>query len=236
MANEKLNFDRLGYDEKEFFPRDTVNYRINGTQMSSTYDWKGNLPEGVTEYGDGLTIDYYLPANGTSTDAVLTLSPGPAKKVFCLSNNRLVPVTTHIPAGAIVRLSYVSSLDDGNGGWLAAGDWSPNQQSSLETTTISVVQSINTDSGSLPSLNLTNPTNMAVVTNWNPGTTFSMSISEGKLEFTDGIAPTLGYILIDGQVQLIKANSWSAGTLPDFTYNTTPVLQNVTVSNVTVNN
>jgi len=228
MANEQLNFDRLGYDEKEFFPRDTINYRINGTQTSSTSAWKGNLPEGVTEYGDGLTIDYYLPASGiSSTPATLTLSPGPAKTVWCLSNNKLVPVTIHIPAGAIVRLSYVSSLDNGNGGWLAAGDWSPNQQSSLIKTTSNVSKISHVNSGTLPSLGLESISPLRNITSWNTGSMFEVSISNGVMSFTAGSEPVLDFTAYNN-ISVVK--SWSAGDLPTVTYSNVSVLEDVNVN------
>ena len=229
MANEKLNFDRLGYDEKEFFPRDTVNYRINGTQSISTNQWVGVLPEGVTEYGDGLTIDYYLPTNGTSTPATLALSPGPAKPVCCLSNNALVDVTTQIPAGAIVRLSYVAGLKSGNGAWLAAGDWSPNQQSSLIKTTGNVSKINSVNSGTLPSLGLENISPLRNITSWNTGSMFKVSISNGELSFTAGSEPALNFTTYNN-VGVVK--SWSAGDLPTVTYNDITVIRDVNVSEI----
>lgn len=229
MANEKLNFDRLGYDEKEFFPRDTVNYRINGTQMRSTHEWLGVLPEGVIEYGDGLTIDYYLPASGDGNTVTLALAPGPAKPVCCLSNNVLVDVTTQIPAGAIVRLSYVSSLKNGNGAWLAAGDWSPNQQSSLTKSTDSVSKISNVYSGTLPSLSLENISPFRNITSWNTGSMFRVSISNGELSFTAGSEPALNFTTYNN-ISAVK--SWSAGDLPTVTYSNITVLRDVNVSEI----
>lgn len=226
MANEKLNFDRLGYDEKEFFPRDTVNYRVTGTQGSPTNTWVGVLPEGVTNYGDGLTIDYYLPTSGTSTAATLALSPGAAKPVYCLSNNVLTPVTTHVPAKAVVRLTYIvdASINSGNGAWLAIGDWSPNQQSSLNVTT-DTVSKVSITSGTAPTL-VTEDFSYDDITNWNDGSMFAVSISQGELTFTAGEKPTLNYLSNTGKA----VKTWDAGTMTAVSDTATTVVTSVSVS------
>lgn len=222
---DKLNFDRLGYDEKEFFPRDTVNYRISGTQTSTTNEWKGNLPEGVASYGDGLTIDYFLPYPGTPTAATLTLSPGTAKPVYCLSMDSLTPVTTQIPAKAVVRLTYIvdASINSGNGAWLAIGDWSPNQQSSLNVTT-DTVSKVAVTAGSAPSL-VTTSVSCDDITNWNSGSMFSASISQGELTLTAGSAPALSY----ESRTVGSVSSWNAGSATTVTDTPTTVVTSVSV-------
>ena len=223
MAN--FNFDRLGYEENDFFPRDTVNYRVTGTQTGITNVWMGNLPTGVTSYGDGLTVDYFLPYAGTSTAATLTLSPGSAKPVYCLSNNAVTAVTTHIPAKAVVRLTYIvdSSINSGNGAWLASGDWSPNQQSSLNVTT-ATVSKVAITAGTAPSLT---PTDVSCddITNWNSGTMFTASVSQGELTLTSGTAPALSYT----SRTIKSADGWNAGTVTSVTDTPTSVVSSVSV-------
>ena len=65
------NFNKVNYENDFMYLRDTTNYRVSGTQTFSTNNWTGELPEGIDDYYDGLTIDYYLPFEGTSSNASL---------------------------------------------------------------------------------------------------------------------------------------------------------------------
>lgn len=111
------NFDKIAYEDDLFYLRDTTNYRVAGTQTSSTNVWVGSLPEGIDNYYDGLTIDYYLPFEGTSDGATLNLSDKGAKPVYLDAETR---VTNQVKAKSIVRLSYHSSIIS-DGAWLLIG-------------------------------------------------------------------------------------------------------------------
>jgi hypothetical protein len=92
-----------------------------GTQTAATNAWTGALPNGITAYYDGLTIDYFLPYAGTSTAATLKLGGLTAVPVRRRGNSN---VTTHYPAGSVLRLTYTTSslVNSGNGAWEVAGD------------------------------------------------------------------------------------------------------------------
>ena len=51
------NFDKIAYEDDLFYLRDTTNYRVAGTQTSSTNVWVGSLPEGIDNYYDGYQIN-----------------------------------------------------------------------------------------------------------------------------------------------------------------------------------
>jgi hypothetical protein len=79
------------------------------------------LPNGITSYYDGLTIDYLLPYAGTGSAATLKLGSLTAAPVRRRGNNN---VTTHFPAGSVLRLTYTTSslVNSGNGAWEVVGD------------------------------------------------------------------------------------------------------------------
>ena len=84
-------------------------YPVSGTQTSATHVWTGNID--VSSLYDGLTIAYYLPYAGTTTEATLNLT---------LNNNQrtgAIPVyytgttanTTTYEAGSTIILTYWSA-------------------------------------------------------------------------------------------------------------------------------
>ena len=91
---------------------------VAGTQTASTNVWTGALPSNVTEYYNGLTIDYFLPYAGTSSAATLNLGGLGAKPVY-VGNAATTAVTTHFPANSVLHLTYIvnSALNSGNGCW-----------------------------------------------------------------------------------------------------------------------
>lgn len=115
MAN--YNFENISYNENLYYPRDTVNYLVKGTQTGSTNLWTGNLPPGITTYEDGLTIDYYLPHAGNTSGASLNLGSVGAKPVYL--GNSTTQVTNEFPQHSVIRLTYLitSALNSGNGAW-----------------------------------------------------------------------------------------------------------------------
>lgn len=115
MAN--YSFENINYNDNLYYPRDTVNYLIKGTQASSTNVWTGNLPDGISTYSEGLTIDYYLPYAGNTSEATLNLGDIGAKPVYLGSKN--VQVTNEFPQHSVLRLTYIvaSTLNSGNGCW-----------------------------------------------------------------------------------------------------------------------
>lgn len=97
----------------------SASHFIRGTQTASTNVWTGPLPDGVTDYYDGLMIDYWLPFAGTSTAATLNLGGKGAKPVY-RGNAATSGVTTHIAAKTVAHLTYVvdSGINSGNGAWI----------------------------------------------------------------------------------------------------------------------
>ena len=81
-------------------------YFVNGTNTATSGAWTGNLPNGVTEYYNGLTIRFRLSAS-PSGNATLQLGSLAACPVYINQNSR---VTTHYPKGSILTLTYY----DGN--------------------------------------------------------------------------------------------------------------------------
>ena len=116
MSN--YNFENINYDNSLFYPRDTVNYLIKGTQQSTTNAWKGEFPAGVSSYSDGLTINYYLPQNSNQNAVTLNLSNSGAKPVYLGDSNS--QVTNQFSKGSVIRLTYLENIDNGDGtfgGW-----------------------------------------------------------------------------------------------------------------------
>lgn len=118
MAN--YDFTNIGYNSNNYYARDTRAYLVKGTQTASTNAWTGTLPDGVADYYDGLTVDYFLPFAGTSTAATLNLSGKGAKPIYV---GGIDPVKTHFPQYSTIRLTYLinSALNSGNGCWQAVG-------------------------------------------------------------------------------------------------------------------
>lgn len=115
----------LSLSSNTFKSTSGVHY-VKGTQTAATNVWTGALPTGVTEYYDGLTIEYFLPYAGTSTAATLNLGSKGAKPVY--QGNSTSGVTTHFPANSVIHLVYVvnSALNSGNGCWKAIAYYNSN--------------------------------------------------------------------------------------------------------------
>ena len=118
-----------------------ASHYIKGTQTAATNAWTGALPDGVTAYYDGLSIDYFLPYAGTSTAATLNLSSKGAKPVYV--GDGTSAVTTHFPQYSVIHLTYLinSNLNSGNGCWKATGYYNTN-------TDTKVTQNITTTNAS----------------------------------------------------------------------------------------
>lgn len=111
----------------------SASHYVKGTQTSSTNAWTGALPDGVTAYYDGLSIDYFLPYAGTSTAATLNLGSKGAKPVYV--GNGTSGVTTHYPANSVIHLTYIinSNLNSGKGCWKADAYYNTNTTYSAGT-------------------------------------------------------------------------------------------------------
>ena len=120
----------------------SASHYVKGTQTSSTYAWTGALPDGVTAYYDGLTIDYFLPYAGTSTAATLNLGSKGAKPVYLGNSNSAV--TTHFPQYSVIHLVYIinSGLNSGNGCWKASSYYDTNTTYSIPTKASSATTGI----------------------------------------------------------------------------------------------
>ena len=104
----------------------SASHYVKGTQTSSTNAWTGALPDGVSAYYDGLSIDYFLPYAGTSNGATLNLGSKGAKPVYI--GNSATQATTHYPQYSVIHLTYIvnSGLNSGNGCWKATGYYDTN--------------------------------------------------------------------------------------------------------------
>lgn len=111
----------------------SASHFVKGTQTAATNVWTGALPDGVTAYYDGLSIDYFLPYAGTSTAATLNLGSKGAKPVYV--GNGTDGVTTHFPQYSVLHLTYVvnSALNSGNGCWKVTGYYNTNTTYSAGT-------------------------------------------------------------------------------------------------------
>ena len=111
----------------------SASHFVKGTQTAATNVWTGVLPDGVTAYYDGLSIDYFLPYDGTSTAATLNLGGKGAKPVYV--GNGAGGVTTHFPQYSVLHLTYIvnSSLNSGNGCWKVTGYYNTNTTYSAGT-------------------------------------------------------------------------------------------------------
>lgn len=115
------NFTNIQYEEDNFYTRDTTNYLVRSTQVSPTNLWTGIAPKGITEYEDGLTINYFLSQSGTNANATLNLTVDNvelgAKPIFL--GNSMQAVTNQFPQYSIIRLTYIidNNLNSGNGCW-----------------------------------------------------------------------------------------------------------------------
>lgn len=111
----------------------SASHYVKGTQTASTNAWTGALPDGVTAYYDGLSIDYFLPYAGISSAATLNLGSKGAKPVYY--GNGTGAVTTHYPQYSVIHLTYIvnSALNSGNGCWKATGYYNTNTTYSAGT-------------------------------------------------------------------------------------------------------
>lgn len=136
MSN--YNFNTIGYNDNLYFPRDTTKYLVRGTQASSTNVWVGNLPEGISAYEDGLTIDYFLPYEGNTSAATLNLGGLGAKPVYLGNSN--TPVTNQFPQYSVIRLTYlvVAGLNSSNGCWKVSAYYDTNSGGTVTTVSAGV--------------------------------------------------------------------------------------------------
>ena len=105
---------RISFDHPAIFA-------VKGTQNAATNAWTGSIP--LTELYDGLCIAYYLPYNGTSSNATLNLTlAGPsgtgtattgAIAVYWGNNTR---TTKQYEAGSTIFLTYWSANSIGVAG------------------------------------------------------------------------------------------------------------------------
>ncbi len=134
------SFENISYDNDLFYPRDTVNYLIRGTQTESTNAWTGNLPGGISSYSDGFTIDYFLPQecipdDGThSNNVTLNLGGAGAYPVYLgnLGPNSEPTLDSYkvydqYPQYSIIRLTYVEDSGIGSSSAWKASAYVPGE-------------------------------------------------------------------------------------------------------------
>ena len=133
MAN--YNFNDISYDSNLYFPRDPTSYLVKGMQASTTNSWIGNLPDGIDNYSDGLTIDYFLPYAGNGSNVTLNLSNKGAVPVYL--GNSTTQVTTQYPQYSVIRLTYIITpgLNSGNGAWKASAYYDTNAGGTVTSIT-----------------------------------------------------------------------------------------------------
>jgi hypothetical protein len=158
----KYNFNNISFTNQEeqtnnlYFPRDPTSYLVKGTQAGSTNQWSGNLPDGIDDYYDGLTIDYFLPYDGNGSAVTLNLSSKGETPVYLGNSN--TQVTTQYTQYSVIRLTYItgSGLNSGNGAWKASAYFDTNAGGTV--TSVSGINGLTgtvTTSGNL-SANLVN--------------------------------------------------------------------------------
>lgn len=163
-------FDNISYNNDNYFVRDTKLYLVEGTQTAATNLWKGSLPEGISSYENGLSIDYYLPQAGTTSAATLQLGSLDPKPVYVAGAN---PVTTHFPQYSIIRLTYLvkSGLNSGQGCWEVVsaitgdGDTKVKQKASTDNAVYEVLLA-----GTTSTSTETGESNKSVNFTYNPST------------------------------------------------------------------
>lgn len=133
MAN--YNFNDISYDSNLYFPRDPTSYLVKGMQASTTNSWIGNLPDGIDNYSDGLTIDYFLPYAGNGSNVTLNLSSKGEVPVYL--GNSTTQVTTQYPQYSVIRLTYIITpgLNSGNGAWKASAYYDTNAGGTVTSIT-----------------------------------------------------------------------------------------------------
>lgn len=98
---------------------------VRGTQSANTGQWIGSAP--FAELKNGQQIIYWLPRNGSGNASLnLTLSTGQKTgdiEIYRYGGSRL---TTHYPAGSVVRLTYLVNPVSGHTGWYADADYDSN--------------------------------------------------------------------------------------------------------------
>ena len=85
-------------------------YAVKGMQTAKTNVWTGAI-EGVNELFDGLTIAYYLPYDGTTSDATLdlTLANGDSTGPINVYYTAATRATDQYKAGSTIILTYWSA-------------------------------------------------------------------------------------------------------------------------------
>lgn len=133
------NFTNIQYEEDNFYTRDTTNYLVRSTQVTATSEWTGVAPKGITEYEDGLTINYFLSQSGTNANATLNLTVDNvglgAKPVFL--GNSMQAVTNQFPQYSVIRLTYIidNNLNNGNGCWKVSAYYDTNSSGTVTNIT-----------------------------------------------------------------------------------------------------
>lgn len=206
----------------------SASHYVKGTQTSSTNAWTGALPDGVSAYYDGLSIDYFLPYAGTSNGATLNLGSKGAKPVYV--GNGTGAVTTHFPQYSVIHLTYIinSSLNSGNGCWKATSYYNTNttySQANSNSTGITVSDHSTTSVGSASGWSAgTLPTlGTAISLKGVSGTTTVSSKKSGA----NSTVPTLGTAFTIPNVTAVGSGSCSISGAVDSSDNTQ---LNITIS------
>lgn len=181
MAN---NYNKIEYKDVDYYMRDSRVFLIESTHSQGNA-WKGNLPEGIDSYTsyDNLIIDYHLKVDCASEgDVYLSLGDEGSKKVYLSHKDE--PVTNQFSANSVIRLAYIPSLDDGNGGWKVVGsDASGTGKLNVDTT--NVVGSVSWTTGDAASLDIEPVTAYQVTVNKEARAT-KLEVEDGVLKVTEG--------------------------------------------------
>ena len=97
------------YNIKDATARGKLIYPVIGTQTESTNLWTGNID--APALYDGMTIAYFLPYTGNSSNATLnlTLSDGTTTGAVNVYHNGTTRMTSHEAAGSTIIFTYWSA-------------------------------------------------------------------------------------------------------------------------------
>ena len=236
MAN---NFNKVEYKDVDYYMRDSRMFLIESSQVTNTNNWLGTLPEGidsVTDY-DTLIIDYYLKRDSNGQPVTLNLGGGTGNNKKVYLSHADDQVTDEFGAGSVIRLAYISTLDDGNGGWKVVGSDASGSGGSLRKTFEDVVDTASLTGGTQATLTTQDLTVAASetaytgtsgpdkITSYTRSTPTSASVANGVLSITSGTAETLEIKTI----AMKTVDTFTPNVVPTLGITTVDVVKNVEV-------
>ena len=224
MAN---NYNKVEYKDVDYYMRDSRYFLVESKHIGSSNRWTGDLPEGIDDYNDydTLIIDYWLKNESNGQPVTLSLGGKANKKVYLSHGDD--QVTDEFEANSVIRLAYIGTLDNGNGGWKVVGsDASGSGGGVLDKTWEYPIKSISLTGGSQASLTYDNNSkaSKAIYTDTSHPTT--AEIENGVLNIKTGSAENLRFTDVD----VSQITSWTTNSLQSLsTPETVKVVKDVTM-------